>query len=543
MDWAGTVAELVRRRADDPRPGLVAGDRSWSWSQVVAEAAARAGWYAEDRGRRGASGPPHVGVLLDNTPDYALWLTAAALGRFVVVGLNATRRADGLTEDVRATACDLVVTDAAGAALLDVADLGPARVVDTAAASYPPCGLPVDDAEPGDLHVLVFTSGTTGSPKAVRCSQGKIAWSAQGLVMRTELTADDVVYCAMPLFHSNAVIAGWGPALAVGATLALPPPERPRFSASGFLPDVRRYAATYANYVGTPLSYVLAQPAHEDDADNPLRLVFGNEGAPADLGRFAERFGCRVVDGFGSSEGGISISRTPETPAGALGLPNGDVRVLDPATGKACPEALLDEAGRLTNPEAVGELVNCDGAGMFEGYWDAPADDAHRLRDGRYWSGDLGYRTADGFLWFAGRSGDRLRVGGENFPAAPVARLLGQHPSVVEVVVYAVPDPTAGDQVMAAVVPGDGFDPAGFASWAAAQPGCAAPWVPRFLRVLSEVPRTPTGKVLTRVLAQQRWDGEGVWLRDGRALELRPMSDADRAVLATAFTDAGRPLL
>jgi fatty-acyl-CoA synthase len=542
-DWAGTVAELLLRRAADPRPGLVAGDRTWSWAEVVAASAARASWYAGRRAAAGAEGPAHVGVLLDNVPEFVLWLGAAGLGGFTVVGLNATRRAEGVAEDVRATACDLVVTDAAGAALLDGADLGGAAVHDGTA--YPEARLPEAVPQPTDLLTLIFTSGSTGSPKAVRCSQGKIAWSAQGLVMRVGLEASDVCYVAMPLFHSNAVIAGWGPALAVGATVVLP--ERGRFSASGFLPEVRRHGATYANYVGTPLSYVLAQPERDDDADNPLRVVFGNEGAPSDLERFATRFGCRVVDGFGSTEGGISISRTPETPAGALGLPNGDVRVLDPDTGEECPTAVLDEAGRLTNPEAVGELVNLDGAGMFEGYWDAPDDDATRLRDGRYWSGDLGYRTADGFLWFAGRSGDRLRVGGENFPAAPVARLLTRHLDVVEAVVYAVPDATAGDAVMAAVVPGEGFDPAGFARWAAAQDDCSAPWVPRFVRVLDPattgVPRTPTGKVLTRVLRQERWDAEGVWLRDGRDLELRPMTDADREALVRAFEASGRPLL
>ena len=110
----------------------------------------------------------------------------------------------------------------------------------------------------------------------------------------------------MPLFHSNAVIAGWAPTLAVGATVAL----KRRFSASQFIPDCRAVGATYANYVGTPLSYVLAQPPQPDDRDNALTRVFGNEGAPADLERFGERFGCEVIDGFGSTEGGISISRT-----------------------------------------------------------------------------------------------------------------------------------------------------------------------------------------------------------------------------------------
>ncbi len=530
----------MRRRADDPRPGLVASDRSWTWAEHTAEAAARASWYAEDRRSRGATGPPHIGVLLENTPEFSFWLAAAALGRFVLVGLNATRRAEGLGEDIRGTACDLVLTDPAGAALLAGVDPGGARLMDSTESSYAPATLPLEQAEPGDLHLLIFTSGTTGNPKAVRCTQGKIALSAQGLVMRVGLEADDVAYVSMPLFHSNAVIAGWGPALAVGATVAL----RPKFSASGFLPDVRHYGATYANYVGTPLSYVLAQPERPDDADNPLRLVFGNEGAPADLDRFAARFGCRVVDGFGSTEGGISISRTPETPAGSLGLPNGDVRVLDPETGEECERAVLDPSGRLQNPDqAVGELVNCDGAGLFEGYWDAPVDDATRLRDGRYWSGDLGYRDADGFLWFAGRAGDRLRVGGENFPAAPVQRVLGRHPGIVEVVVYAVPDAVAGDAVMAAVVAGADFDPVDFAVWVADQPDCSTAWVPRYVRVLNEVPRTATGKVVTRQLARERWDTEGVWVRAGRDLVLRPMTDTDRAQLLQAFAESGRPLL
>ena len=478
-------------------------------------------------------------MLLENVPEFSFWLAAAALGRFVVVGLNATRRGEELARDVRATACDLVLTDAAGLPLLDGLDLGGARVVDVDGQAYAPAPLPDVAAEPDDLLCLIFTSGTTGTPKAVRCSQRKIAFSALGVAMRVELTSSDVAYVSMPLFHSNAVIAGWGPALAVGATLAL----RRRFSASQFLPDVRRVGATYANYVGTPLSYVLAQPPQPDDADNPLQRVFGNEGAPADLGRFAERFGCRVLDGFGSSEGGISISRTPDTPPGSLGRPVGDVRVVDPETGRQCPPARFDDAGRLLNAdEAVGELVGFDGPGMFEGYWDSPEETAHRLREGRYWSGDLGYADEQGFYWFAGRSLDRLRVAGENFPAAPVARLLGRHPHVVEAVVYAVPDATAGDQVMAALVVADGFDPAGLAQWVAAQPDASPTWVPRYVRVARDLPRTATGKVLVRTLVRERWDaGDGqVWVRDGRDLVLRPFTADDAAALDRAFADAGR---
>ena len=525
MEWLTTVSALVKARAEDDRTGLVFEGRSWTYREYVAEAAARAAWYETVR-----QPIPHVGVLLENVPEYAFWLAAAALGRFVLVGLNATRAGQGLLDDVKATDCHLVLTDRTE--LFEGLDI---PVLDPHEIAYPPADLPATEAATDDLYLLIFTSGTTGSPKAVMCSQGKIATQGLGLTWRVDLTADDVAYLSMPLFHSNAVIAGWAPSLAVGATMAL----KRKFSASSFVPDCRAVGATYANYVGTPLSYVLAQPQREDDADNPLVRVFGNEGAPADLERFATRFDCRVVDGFGSTEGGISITRTPDTPRGSLGRGVGDIRVLSP-DGEERAVAEFDRDGRLLNAdEAVGELVNLDGGMFFEGYWNAPEDEAHRRRGGWYWSGDLGYRDQEGFLYFAGRSADRLRVSGENMPAAPIARLITSHPDVVEAVVYGVPDPVAGDQVMAAVVPGAGFDPAALLAWLEQQPEAGKLWAPMFLRI-GELPRTATGKVIVRELVQRRWSGEGVWVRDGDAL--RPMTADDVERHEARFAAAGRRL-
>jgi fatty-acyl-CoA synthase len=528
MDWLTTVSALVKARAEDDRPGLVFEGRTWTWAEHTAEAAARAAYYETVR-----APVPHVGVLLENVPEYSFWLAAAALGRFVLVGLNATRQGQGLLDDVRNTDCHLVLTDRPE--LFEGLEI---PVLDPHALTYPPAPLPEAEAQTDDLYLLIFTSGTTGSPKAVMCSQGKIATQGLGLTWRVNLTADDISYLSMPLFHSNAVIAGWTPSLGVGATMVL----KRRFSASAFIPECRAAGATFANYVGTPLSYVLAQPERPDDADNALTRVFGNEGAPADLSRFAARFGCEVIDGFGSTEGGISITKVEGTPPGALGKSAvGDVRILDSETGQEKAVAVFDEQGRLLNAEeAVGELVNMDGPFAFEGYWNAPTDTAHRNRDGLYWSGDLGYRDADGFLYFAGRSLDRLRVGGENFPAAPVARLLTSHPQVVEAVVYAVPDATAGDRLMAAVEPADGFDPAGFAAWVAAQPDASRQWVPTYLRV-GDLPRTATGKIVVRRLALERWDGPGTWVRDGELM--RPFTEQDRAALEKAFAESGRTLL
>ncbi len=528
MEWMTTVSALVRARAEDDRPGLVFEGTQWSWREHTAEAAARAAYYETVR-----APTPHVGVLLENCAEYSFWLAAAALGRFVLVGLNATRKGDGLREDVRNTDCHLVLTDRPD--LFEDVDV---PVLDPHEIPYRPADLPATEAQLDDLYLLIFTSGTTGSPKAVMSSQGKIATQGIGLTFRVNLTADDICYLSMPMFHSNAVIAGWAPSLAVGATMAI----KRKFSASQFIPDCRALKATFANYVGTPLSYVLAQPGRSDDRDNSLTRVFGNEGAPADLERFGERFGCEVLDGFGSTEGGISISKLGDTPPGALGKSNvGDVRILDSETGEEKAVAVFDDEGRLANAEeAVGELVNMDGPFAFEGYWNAPTDTAHRNRGGRYWSGDLGYRDADGFLYFAGRSLDRLRVGGENFPAAPVARLMTRHPDVVEAVVFAVPDATAGDQLMVALVPTKSFDPRGFAAWVAAQPDASKTWVPRYLRV-GELPKTATGKIIVRRLSQERWDGDDVWVRDGDVM--RPFAAADREAVEKSFADSGRPLL
>jgi fatty-acyl-CoA synthase len=350
----------------------------------------------------------------------------------------------------------------------------------------------------------------------------------------------------MPMFHGNAIMACWAPALAVGATVAL----RERFSAGGWLEDIRRYGATYTTYVGRALAYVLATPERPDDADNPLRLAFGTEASARDREAFTRRFGVQILENYGSSEGVIAIHRVPGTPEGALGLPQprpgSDVAIVDPTTGRECPRAVLDATGTPTDPSCIGEIVDRGGAPGFEGYWRNDEAAAQRLRDGWYWSGDLGYRDVDGWFWFAGRSSDWLRVDSENFAAAPVERILSRHPDVLLAAVFGVPDPQTGDQVMAALelLPGRELDGDDLAAFLAAQPDLGTKWAPRFVRVVPRMPVTGTNKVDKAPLRREAWEADGVWWRPDRLAGYRAMTPADRDDLRAQLHDAGRaPLL
>jgi steroid-22-oyl-CoA synthetase len=542
-------AEVLAARADDDHPAIFFEDDSITYRTFLEEAATRAALLGEAR----REGPFHVGVLLENVPEYLYWIGGAALAGAAVVGINPTRRDAELAHDVRHTDCQLIVSDKDGAEMLAGIELGipPASMLtlgspeyETRLREYAGAAVPAQLPPPDTRLLLLFTSGSTSAPKAVVCSSGRLAGAGLATVPMFDIDRDSVLYESMPLFHGNALMANVTTAVTAGATMAL----RRRFSASGFLPDVRRYAATYFNYVGRALSYILATPETPEDGDNRLRLGFGTEASALDRERFEARFGCKLIENYGSSEGVIAIVRMPGCPEQALGKPrpgdNADVAVMDPTTCEECPPARFDEHGRLINgDDAIGELVRRDSGARFEGYYNNEEATAERVRDGWYWSGDLGYRDADGWFYFAGRSADRLRVDSENFAAAPIENILARLPGVVMAAVYPVPDARTGDQVMAALelAPGVEFEPEAFAEFLAAQPDLGTKWAPRYVRVVEAMPLTATGKVNKQPLRSLRWQtDDGVWVREGKDDSYRRMGDADVAALHAEFEAQGR---
>ena len=428
----GSIAELLVARAGDDGGGLIFEDQTWSWRDVVEESAARGKTFE----RLGVAGG-HIGVLLDNVPEYVFLLGAAALTGSVIVGINHTRRGEALAGDIRHTDCAVVLTDATKADLVKGLDVGaPVVLVDEQRwvdhiAACRDAGLPEHIPGPDALLLLIFTSGSTGAPKAVRMTQGRavaqMAGAARGLPTRgCPVLVDAVVPRERAVREpvSRVECRSDRGAQATVLRLGLPPrcPEAP----------------VHVVQLRRPVARLHPRPPATDlDADNDLVFCIGAEASPRDRKEFRRRFGCFVAEGYTSSEGGLAINPFRGMPEEALGrAPEGmDVAIVDPESGVERPRARFGPTRELLNAdEAIGEIVRRDEGGSFEGYYANDEADARRTRNGWIWTGDLGYRDDDGIFYFAGRGNDWLRVDGENFAAGPVEAILGRHPDVVSAV-------------------------------------------------------------------------------------------------------------
>lgn len=542
-----SIAQLVLDQQANDATAILFEDQSISYKQYVAAC----GQFANLILEQASEGPLHIGVLLDNVPDYLTVLGGAALVGAAVVGLNPTRRGAELERDIRHSDCQFLITEDRHLVELEGLDIGVEKSrqfnIDhadwqEALATQKDKPLPVLDINVSNPYLLIFTSGTTGNPKAALCSQARLAGIAAVFPEMNGISDQDIAYLAMPLFHSNSLMANWSPMLAVGATIAL----RRKFSASGFLPDVRRYGCTYMNYVGKPLTYILATPEQADDVDNTMVLAFGNEAVVHDIQRFEKRFACAVRDNYGSTEGGINIMRTLETPKDALGIGQPGTVVLNQETQEPCAVAEFDQHGRLSNADqAVGEIANIQSAQSFEGYWRNEDANLERTQGGIFWSGDLGYIDKQGFLYFGGRNYDWLRVDGENFAAAPIENILTRHSGIGISAVYAVPNSDVGDDVMATLLlsPGSEFAALDMQAFLSSQSDLGTKSVPKYFRVTQAMPTTASNKVVKRQLRAEAWEcADPVWIRqkDG---SYQSLDGTARQGIRALFESRGRAAL
>jgi crotonobetaine/carnitine-CoA ligase len=502
-----TVPAVVLRGAETwpSKPAVIDDTTEFSYAQLRDLTARVAG------GLRGLGVQPHdtVALLLGNSVEHVLSWFALSWLNAIEVAVNTALTADQVATIVNHSGAAVVVADEANLELLRAAAplLSAVRTVvvrgDLAAAAGLPFRLvsfaelraaaPADAAAVGPQDVLgiVYTSGTTGEPKGIEVTQAQTygrMWPGGPGGPRH----DDRTLVVLPIYHVIGQCRGLYNTLIAGGTAVL----APRFSASGFWPQVRRHQITFVPLVGTIVGHLLAQPERPDDRDHPVRhIALGTTSPLVDV--FRDRFGlAEVTMSYGLTEaGGVLVG--PAEPAGC-GYLRDDFEA-----------RLVDEQDVEVPRGAVGELVlrPREPWTVMRGYYRDPAATLHRWRNLWLHTEDLMYQRADGLYVFAGRRSDRIRIKGENVSVLEVEQQAAEYGAVAECAVTGVP-PAAGDaavgddEILVAVVPraGEPLEPAGLIEFLAARLPAYA--VPRYVAVLTELPRTDaTHRVQRKALA------------------------------------------
>ncbi|CAG0965808.1 fatty-acyl-CoA synthase [Myxococcaceae bacterium] len=521
---AGAILERNAARYGDAL-ALADGERRFGWSRLNAEANRVAAWAKAAGLRRGDC----VALHAENRAEVVSLVVGLNKVGVVTAVLNPRLHGDPLRHVLERCAPRIVVAEAAavagiGAAVERLASPRPLlfRIGEASGGQFPHARetpelasvLPDEAPDPRetrdqlgrDVMMLLFTSGTTGLPKAALIRNRRFVSMAHGFAgVLLQARHDDVIYLPLPLHHATGAIAAFGSSLVSGAALAI----RGRFSAREFWSDCDRLGATLFVYIGEVCRYLLASPPHPLERSHRLRLAAG-AGLREDVWRaFEERFSIpRIVEFYGSTEGNVGIVNLEGRP-GMLGrlLPGQCVVRIDPET----EERVRDARGRLVEAR-VGErgiLIGRIGKSTpFDGYLDASATRAKVLRDpfgdGIDWfdTGDLVELHAGRWVSFADRLGDTYRWKGENVSTLEVEDLLSRCRGVREATVYGVEVPKAdGRAGMAAVVPAEGFEIGDFS----AEVRAAFPirLRPSFLRLRRELETTASFKhVKTRLRSE-----------------------------------------
>jgi crotonobetaine/carnitine-CoA ligase len=446
--------------------------------------------------------------MVDNSPEFLhAWLGLAKIGG-VLSAVNTGYTIEEVAPQAEHSEPSFVLVSPAHAALweelgprlgVEVLQLGPHErfrdflsLVDAAPAAAPPVELRGDD-----VISLIYTSGTTGRSKGVMQTHRNFVLTGQAYPAWLDIRDGDRLYVCLPYFHINAQGYSTMGAIGARATIVL----APRFSASRFWPEVRRHGVTHFNFIGAMTMILAGREEAADDAANAVRVAYGGTKLPYDLQMDVERrFGLRIISGFGMSEttfGFVEDVHGYRRP-GSIGKPR---QHPDPSVPRN-EARLLDDSGTEVGPDKVGEL-HLRGPAHALGYFRDPERTAESfLPDGWLRTGDLLRRDADGFHFFVDRKKDVIRRRGENVSSVEVERVLVDHPAVQYAAVVGVPSELTDEEVLAWVVPRDGatVDPAELLAWASSR--LARFKIPRFVRIVDDLPRTGSHKVRKEALRE-----------------------------------------
>ena len=349
----------------------------------------------------------------------------------------------------------------------------------------------IDVADPEAIALVLHTSGTTSRPKRVPLRHRNLLTSADNIVRSYELTPDDVSLCIMPLFHVHGLVASTLATFASGGTVVVPR----RYNALGFRPLMEATRPTWFSASPTPHQLILSRLQDKrPPGGERLRFVRSCSAAlaPTQMQLMEERFGVPVLEAYGMTEASHQMASNP--------LPPGRRVPGSVGRGTGVEVAILDDAGNELPAGQSGE-VSVRGPNVIDGYESNPQANASSFTRGWFRTGDLGVLDADGYLRLVSRIKELINRGGEKIAPREIDEVLEAHPAVKEAVSFGVPHPTWGEEVGAAVVLNDPVTEKELLAFARTR--LADFKVPRHLHIVESIPKTPTGKIQRRFVAEQ----------------------------------------
>lgn len=515
------LADLIALRAED-RPDLdvltfehlsLDGGATPDEVRTYADLADNANRIAAGLLDRGVAAGDRFAIMMGNHPEFVETMIAASIVGAVFVPIDPRTRGDKLVYMLRAAGCEgLVSTDGCLAAVdavraeldglrwvlavdtgTDGADLAAARWAEPMAAllehAVPTVNVRADDPET-PLQIM-YTSGTTGDPKGIVGTNFRFC-AAAVLGHIFGYTPDERPYTGLSLTHGNSQSVTLAPALGMGlrATYSR------RFTRSKLWDVCRAYGCTTFSVLGGIATAIYSEAPRPDDADNPVRLVISG-GMPAALWEaFEDRFGVSILEFYGAMDGGgVAWKPVGEGPIGSFGrpMPGTEMKILDADANECAP----GEIGEICCRPA--------GADATITYHGDPEASRSKIRAGWNRSGDMGHRDADGWLFFDFRSGGGIRRNGEFVNAGFVEKAIAEIPAVADVFVYGVPAASGApgeSDVVAAVVAATSADSVAAEVFASCREVLEANFVPTYVQVLDEIPKTASEKPREHVLAE-----------------------------------------